>query len=105
LAPTDIIDRSAASGGEYLATLAAGQGRFRTKGGTMRGIYRCTDGHLFQRSFKQMLFEANLGPGKHVTKCPFDGKRSVITRVPRNELTPQQIAEVEAETRAREGKS
>jgi hypothetical protein len=70
----------------------------------MRGIYRCTDGHLFQRTFKQMLFEANLGPGRHVTKCPFDGKRVVITRVPRKDLTEAQIAEVEAETKARAGK-
>jgi hypothetical protein len=62
----------------------------------MRGIYRCTDGHLFQRSFKTMLFEANLGPGKHVLKCPVDGKRVVVTRVPRKDLTPAQIAEAES---------
>jgi hypothetical protein len=43
-----------------------------------------------------MLFEANLGPGRHVTKCPVDGKRVVITRVRRKDLTPAQIAEAEA---------
>lgn len=62
----------------------------------MRGIYRCTDGHLFQRSVKAMLLEANLGPGRHVLKCPVDGKRVVITRVRRKDLTPAQIAEAES---------
>ena len=59
----------------------------------MRGIYRCEDGHLFQQSLKMMLFEANLGPGRHYVKCPVDGKRSIITRVRKKDLTQAQISE------------
>jgi hypothetical protein len=62
----------------------------------MRGIYRCEDGHLFQRSFKQMIFEANLGTGRHYAKCPVDGKRSLYTRVNRKDLTEDQIVQARA---------
>ena len=60
----------------------------------MRGIYRCADGHLFQRTIKSMLLEANLGPKRHLAKCPIDGKLGVIVRVDKRDLTEQQIAEV-----------
>ncbi len=62
----------------------------------MRGIYRCADGHLFQRSFGSMIVEANLGPKRHYAKCPVDGKRSVIVRVDNHDLTDDQISEVVA---------
>jgi hypothetical protein len=65
----------------------------------MRGIYRCPDGHLFMRSFKSMIFEANLGPGRHMTKCPVDGRRVIITRVNRRDLSEAQIAEVMAQSK------
>ena len=61
---------------------------------TMRGIYKCADGHLFQRTFKSMLLEANLGPKRHLAKCPIDGKLGVIVRVTKRDLTERQIAEV-----------
>jgi hypothetical protein len=61
---------------------------------TMRGIYKCADVHLFQRTFKSMFLEANLGPKRHLAKCPIDGKLGVIVRVTKRDLTEQQIAEV-----------
>jgi hypothetical protein len=60
----------------------------------MRGIYRCADGHLFQRTFMSMILVANLGPKRHLAKCPIDGKLGVIVRVTKGDLTEQQIAEV-----------
>ena len=72
--------------------------RMRTQGRagerTMRGIYRCADGHLFQRTFTSMLLEANLGLKRHLAKCPIDGKLGVIVRVDKRDLTEQQTAEV-----------
>jgi hypothetical protein len=47
-----------------------------------------------------MLFEANLGPGRHALKCPVDGKRAVVTRVSKKDLTEAQIAQVEAQPKA-----
>jgi hypothetical protein len=64
-----------------------------------RGIYRCSDGHLFRRTVLAMLFEANLGPKRHLEKCPVDGKLRVIKRVSKDELTEAQLAEVEANSR------
>jgi hypothetical protein len=46
-----------------------------------------------------MLFEANLGPKRHLEKCPVDGKLGVVTRVNASELTEAQLAEVEANSK------
>ena len=62
----------------------------------MRGIYRCEDGHLFQRKLGEMLREANLGIGRHRGRCPVDGNRVAYSRIDRSNLTGEQIAEVEA---------
>ena len=58
----------------------------------MSGIYRCKDGHLFERSYVSLLFVPHLGSGRAYAKCPIDGKRSVITEVKREDLTRAQIA-------------
>jgi hypothetical protein len=60
------------------------------------GIYRCEDGHLFQRGWKQTIFEANRGPGRHYGTCPVDGKRTLYTRVSEKDLTEDQIAQARA---------
>lgn len=62
----------------------------------MRGIYRCKDGHLFERSYGSLLFVPHLGWGRAYAKCPIDGKRSVITEVKREDLTEAQIAKATA---------
>jgi len=46
-----------------------------------------------------MLFEANLGPKRHMEKCPVDGKLGVVKRVNKDELTEAQLAEVEANSK------
>ena len=61
----------------------------------MEQIYRCADGHLFERSFWKKLLEANLGPGRHFAKCPVDGKRTTYTRVNRPGLSDEEVAQVQ----------
>jgi hypothetical protein len=61
---------------------------------SLRGIYRCNNGHLFERSYLSLLFVPHLGWGRAYAKCPIDGKRSVITQVKRDGLTEAEIAKV-----------
>jgi hypothetical protein len=62
----------------------------------MWGIYRCDDGHLFQRTLREMLLEANLGPKRHKGRCPVDGKWVFYIRVNRAELSEDQISEIKS---------
>jgi hypothetical protein len=65
----------------------------------MKGIYRCKNGHLFERSYASLLFVPHLGMGKAYARCPVDGQKGTITEVKRKDLTPAQIAEAVANSR------
>ena len=59
-----------------------------------RGVYQCEDGHIFQRTLGEMLREANLGVGRHIGRCPVDGKRVRYSRLDPADITGEQVAEL-----------
>lgn len=57
-------------------------------------IFRCSDGHLYSAAQgKSLLLSVHLGAGSHLQRCPVDGRWRRASRVSRNDLSDQQIAE------------